>query len=168
MTGTRYRIFETEYPHFLTCTIVGWLPVFTRPETVGSVLECWRFLQEKRDFRAGGTTLTMEAKGVRAKNEVYIARKLHDRKLQRALLHFFKPENYFEVREALIQAGRADLIGGGCEALIPAQPPKEALTARSQKANQAARGDYVHTIPKPARLKGYRPARKTARRRDRR
>jgi uncharacterized radical SAM protein YgiQ len=102
------------------------------------------------------------------KNEVFIARKLHDRKLQRALLQFFKPENYFEVREALIQAGRADLVGGGCDALIPANPPKEALTARRQKANQAARGDYVHTIPGPKKRNGYRPARKTARRRDRR
>ena len=44
-----------------------------------------------------------------------------DRKLQRALMQFFKPENYFEVREALIQAGRGDLIGG-CDGLIPAQP----------------------------------------------
>jgi uncharacterized radical SAM protein YgiQ len=101
------------------------------------------------------------------KQKVFIARKLHDRKLQRALLQFFKPENYFEVREALIQAGRADLIGGGCDALIPAQPPKEALTARRVKANEAARGEYVHTIPKPKRLYGYRPGRKSARRRDR-
>ncbi len=38
--------------------------------------------------------------------EVYIARHLRDRKMQRALLQFFKPENYFEVREALIEAGR--------------------------------------------------------------
>ena len=34
MTRSRYRIFETEYPYFLTNTIVGWLPVFTRPEAV--------------------------------------------------------------------------------------------------------------------------------------
>ena len=32
---------------------------------------------------------------------VFIAKHLRDRKLQRALLQFFKPENYFEVREAL-------------------------------------------------------------------
>ncbi len=31
---------------------------------------------------------------------VYIAKHLRDRKLQRALLQFFKPENYFEVRQA--------------------------------------------------------------------
>src|SRR5690349_19864530 len=69
--------------------------------------------------------------------EVYIARGLRDRKMQRALMQFFKPENYFQVREALIQAGRTDLIGGGCDALIPAQPPKEALAARRERANEA-------------------------------
>src|SRR5207344_520604 len=34
------------------------------------------------------------------KQEVHIARNLRDRKMQRALLQFFKPENYFEVRKA--------------------------------------------------------------------
>jgi Domain of unknown function (DUF3362) len=67
--------------------------------------------------------------------EVYIARNLNDRKMQRALLQFFKPENYFEVRKALETVGRTDLIGGGCDELIPAQPPKEALTARRNNAN---------------------------------
>ncbi len=96
--------------------------------------------------------------------EVYVARQLRDRKLQRALLQFFKPENYFEVRKALEQAGRTDLIGGGCDALIPAQPPKEALQARRQRANEVGRGEYVHTIPNPGKKRGYRPGRKTARR----
>ncbi len=58
---------------------------------------------------------------------VYTARNLSDRKMQRALLQFFKPENYFEVRKALLAAGRGDLIGSGCDPLIPAQPPKAAL-----------------------------------------
>jgi hypothetical protein len=92
-----------------------------------------------------------------SKQEVYVARALRDRKLQRALLQFFKPENYFEVRKALEEAGRTDLIGNGCDALIPAQPPKEALARRRDNANQAVRGDHVHTIPK----RGYRPRRKT-------
>ena len=42
------------------------------------------------------------------------------------------------VREALIQANRADLIGTGCDCLIPAQPPKEAIEARRRRANEAA------------------------------
>jgi len=95
--------------------------------------------------------------------EVHVARQLRDRKLQRALLQYFKPENYFEVRNALEEAGRADLIGG-CEGLIPAQPPKEALRARREHANQAARGDHVHTVPNAGKGRGYRPGRTTARR----
>ena len=87
--------------------------------------------------------------------------------MQRALMQFFKPENYFEVRRALTEAGRTDLIGAGCDCLIPAQPPKEALKARQEQANQAIRGDHVHTVPNPARKKGYRPGRKTAGRQQR-
>ena len=54
MTRTRYRIFEPEYPYFMTCTIVGWLPVFTRPDAVDIILDSWRFLQREREFRLFG------------------------------------------------------------------------------------------------------------------
>ena len=43
--------------------------------------------------------------------------------------------------------------------------------ARREKANEAVRGEYVHTIPQPkqpGKSRGYRPERKTAKRRDRR
>jgi uncharacterized radical SAM protein YgiQ len=81
------------------------------------------------------------------KKPVYIAKQLRDRKLQRALLQFFKPENYFEVREALMKAGRQDLIGDGCDSLIPSRPPKEAIERRREDANKRFAGNYVHTIP---------------------
>ena len=44
---------------------------------------------------------------------VYVAKGGRERRLQRALLQFFKPENYADVREALEEAGRHDLIGDG-------------------------------------------------------
>ena len=106
---------------------------------------------------------------------VYVARNLRDRKLQRSLLQFFKPENYFEVRRALEAAGRQDLIGEDCDSLIPSQPPKEALAARRAEANRDARpaadeapnnrlGDRgQQSKPGP----GYRPKRKSSRRRTR-
>src|SRR5438874_442052 len=113
--------------------------------------------------RAGDVATCMYYTGIDpfTKEEVYVARHLKDRKLQRALLQFFKPENYFEVRRALEQAGRRDLISSGCDALIPAEPPIEALRARMERANEATRGEYVHTIPGRTRSKGYRPGRKT-------
>jgi len=50
MTRTRYRIFETDYPYFMTWTIVGWLPVFTRREAVDVIFDSWRYLQRERQF----------------------------------------------------------------------------------------------------------------------
>ncbi|HVJ81604.1 MAG TPA: YgiQ family radical SAM protein, partial [Planctomycetia bacterium] len=41
-----------------------------------------------------------------SKKPVVIAKQLKDRRFQRALLQYFKPENYFEVRSALLEAGR--------------------------------------------------------------
>ena len=108
--------------------------------------------------------------------EVYIAKGMRDRKLQRALMQFFKPENYFMVREALQKAGRQDLIGSGCDALIPTHPPRQAIEARRRLANGTAEGDHYHSIANPAKGEpvgerglpnaGYRPGRKTARRQD--
>jgi putative transposase len=54
MTRSRYRIFETEYPYFMTCTIVGWLPVFTRPEAAEIIYDSWRYLQRERNFKLFG------------------------------------------------------------------------------------------------------------------
>ena len=51
MTRTRYRIYETEYPYFITCTINSWLPVFTRQQAVDIIFNSWRFLQRERDLK---------------------------------------------------------------------------------------------------------------------
>ncbi len=69
--------------------------------------------------------------------QVYVAKGLRDRKLRRAMMQFFKPENWFTVRESLIQAGRQDLIGNCCDCLIPAQPPWKAIEAHRRRGNDA-------------------------------
>ena len=97
---------------------------------------------------------------------VYVAKQLRDRKLQRALLQFFKPENYFEVREALQKAGRQDLIGEGCDCLIPSRPPREAIQRRRQDANERFRGDFVHTIPGDTGGQGKKRSRRQSRHRS--
>jgi radical SAM superfamily enzyme YgiQ (UPF0313 family) len=56
-------------------------------------------------------------------DEVYVARGARQRRLQRALLQYFMPENYDDVRLALEEAGRADLIGDRPHCLISARGP---------------------------------------------
>lgn len=99
------------------------------------------------------------------KKEVFVAKHLRERKVQKALLQFFKPDNYFEVRKALEDAGRQDLIGSGCDALIPDRPPREAYLKRREQANRDVREAFVHQ-PRVV-SKGYRPKRATAVRRKR-
>jgi uncharacterized radical SAM protein YgiQ len=86
---------------------------------------------------------------------VKITKGLRDRRMQRALLQFFKPENYFEVRRALEQAGRHDLIGSGCDCLIPERPPREALDRKRSEATraftEATSGDHLRGGPATGR-----------------
>ncbi|MBO4452873.1 MAG: YgiQ family radical SAM protein [Clostridia bacterium] len=69
--------------------------------------------------------------------EVYVARDYHEKQLQRALLQFSRPANADLVREALIKAGRQDLIGRGGDCLVP---PENALkrSFRSEKGRKAS------------------------------
>ncbi len=88
--------------------------------------------------------------------EVYVAKTATERRIQRALLQFWKPENYADVRRALEQLDRTDLIGNDPDCLIPSRPPALPKTSRKGKAGRASTDN-----PSPA----YRPHRKTARRR---
>jgi putative transposase len=54
MGRSRYVITEPDKPHFLTCTVLEWLPVFTRPETVQIVLDCWSYQREHQGLRLYG------------------------------------------------------------------------------------------------------------------
>jgi radical SAM superfamily enzyme YgiQ (UPF0313 family) len=108
---------------------------------------------------------------------VKVAKRVRERQTQRALMQFFEPRNWFVVRKALLDAGRADLIGEGRECLIPSRPPPEAIEARRRDADVdvdpdavPAPGDatYVHADDAgTARSVGYRPHRRGAPKRRR-
>ena len=55
--------------------------------------------------------------------KIFTALNERDKKMQKALLHFHKPENYKLVKEALILSNRKDLIGNNRECLIKQNPP---------------------------------------------
>ena len=46
MGRSRYKIVDPKLPHFVTCTVLHWIPVFTRPDTVDIVLESLRYLMK--------------------------------------------------------------------------------------------------------------------------
>jgi len=54
MARNRYVILEADKPHFLTCTIVEWLPVFTRPDSVQILLDSWTHQRQADGLRLFG------------------------------------------------------------------------------------------------------------------
>lgn len=55
----------------------------------------------------------------RTGEKVFVCRNPHEKEMQRALIQYRDPLNYDLVKEALLKAGRADLIGFGEKCLIP-------------------------------------------------
>lgn len=59
----------------------------------------------------------------RTMEKVYVPTEPHEKAMQRALIQYRNPKNYYLVREALQKAHREDLIGSGPKCLIRPVPP---------------------------------------------
>lgn len=60
----------------------------------------------------------------RTMEKVYVPTDPHEKAMQRALIQYRDPKNYYLVKEALLKAHREDLIGSGPKCLIRAIPPR--------------------------------------------
>ena len=71
---------------------------------------------------------------------VYVATDYHEKQLQRALLQFNRPQNADLVREALIKAGRQDLIGYGPDCLVRPESGKKQPKAPIDRTRKPQNG----------------------------
>jgi len=78
--------------------------------------------------------------------EVYVPRDPHEKAMQRALIQYRDPANYDLVKEALLRAGRENLIGFGEKCLIP--PRKMEKTGGKQTGKQAGKQPEKQTARK--------------------
>lgn len=78
--------------------------------------------EQVQDFYPTPSTLStvMYATGIDPRNgsRVYICKNPHEKNMQRALIQYRDPQNYKLVKEALVKAGREDLIGFDKKCLI--------------------------------------------------
>ena len=63
---------------------------------------------------------------------VYVTTNPHEKAMQRALIQFRNPENYDLVKEALLKAGRQDLIGFDKHCLIPPRKLSQGFSHRKK------------------------------------
>ncbi|MDR0870200.1 MAG: YgiQ family radical SAM protein [Planctomycetaceae bacterium] len=63
-------------------------------------------------------------------------KRLRERRQQKALLMYYEPANYFDVKSALLEAGRGDLIGNGPDCLIKKEVTKSEAFRRSSRVRR--------------------------------
>ncbi len=112
--------------------------------------------EQVQDFYPTPSTIStcMYYTGVdpRTMEPVYVPRNPHEKAMQRALIQYRRPENYELVREALLKAGRRDLIGFGSKCLIP--PRKMPPRGGAGTGNKAKSGTAVNAGRKEGRKSG--------------
>ncbi|CCX85462.1 uPF0313 protein COPCOM_02917 [Clostridium sp. CAG:590] len=97
--------------------------------------------EQVQDFYPTPSTIStcMYYTGVdpRTMEPVYVPKNPHEKAMQRALIQYRLPENYDLVKEALLKAGRKDLIGFDEKCLIP--PRKMRYEDRKNERKNAGR-----------------------------
>ena len=68
--------------------------------------------------------------------KVYVPFRLRERRQQKALLMYDDPNSYHDIKTALKESGREDLIGTGADCLIASYPPKSLSMRRSSRVKR--------------------------------
>ncbi len=88
----------------------------------------------------------------RTMTSIHVTRTAHEKAMQRALLQFRRPANHALVREALLRAGREDLIGFGHGYLVPPYTRSAPKAERTDGKSGSAKAPH-----KPSASTGARP-----------
>ena len=98
----------------------------------------------------------------RTMEKVYVPTDPHEKAMQRALIQYRNPKNYYLVREALLTAHREDLIGSGPKCLIRAVPPRPEKTSAPPPKTTPKGKAPAHTGKSVAPSRSKSPASKPA------
>ena len=105
MGRSHYKICDEQAPHFLTCTVLNWMPLFTRPQTTDIILEALSHRQEQDGWKVYGYVILenhlhmiVQAENLLAelpRFKSYTARKLIDHLTERHAEHLLKQLAFF-------------------------------------------------------------------------
>ena len=128
MGRSRYQIYDNQAPHFLTCTVLNWIPLFTRPQTVNIILEALNYRQQEKSWKVYGYVvlenhLHLVAQAENLQQEVahfksFTARKLidylqecHVERILKQLAYFRKGHKHDREYQLWEEGSHPELIG---------------------------------------------------------
>ena len=51
MGRSQYKIYELTHPHFITFTILHWIPIFTNTKSVSIIIDSLKYLQKSDNLK---------------------------------------------------------------------------------------------------------------------
>ena len=98
----------------------------------------------------------------RTMERVYVPTDPHEKAMQRALIQYRNPKNYYLVLEALQKAHREDLIGSGPKCLVRAVPPRKQTAPPPKPLSKKAPPKKPAPAKKPAKAPAKKPVARQA------
>lgn len=144
MGRSRYKIFEPDQPHFLTCTVLHWIPIFTRQESVQIILDSLAFLRESDGLKIHAyVILENHLHLVAQSDDLVITLKSFKSYTARRLLDLLKANNVTTVLDQLAFYKKAHKKETEYQLWQEGYQPKQILSAEIMREKI----DYIHQNP---------------------
>ena len=163
MGRSRYKIYEPTYPHFITCTIIHWLPIFTRKESVQIIIDCIKFLQEKDNLKIYAYVIlenhlhmvvpskdlhkTMQSfKQYTAKQILEMLKKENVKTILEQMM-FYKKANHREKTYQVWEEGYQPKLIQDDKTMSEPHSPKSKIMGEDCEKNFVQKINYIHNNP---------------------
>ncbi len=144
MGRSRYKIYEPTAPHFITCTILHWIPIFTRTATTDIIFASLKYLQESDNLKVHAYVILENHLHLIAQSDD-IAKSMAKFKsfTAREIINYLKKENAKTVLEQLAFYKKAHKVSSDFQLWQEGIQPKQIQSEKMMRD----RINYIHNNP---------------------
>ncbi len=144
MGRSRYKVYEPTAPHFITCTILHWIPIFTRTATTDIIFASFKHLQKSDKLKIYAYVILENHLHLVAESDD-IAKSMAKFKsfTAREIINYLKKENVKTILEQLAFYKKAHKTTSEFQLWQEGIQPKQILSEKMMRE----RINYTHNNP---------------------
>ena len=144
MGRSRYKIYEPTYPHFVTFTILNWIPIFTNRDSVDIVINSMKHLQEHDNLKIYAyVILENHIHAVMQSNDLPQTIQKFKRDTAKYIIELLKEKNIKTILEQLAFYKKADKKDSQHQLWQEGYQPKLILSDKMMREKI----EYIHNNP---------------------
>jgi len=144
MGRSRYKVYEPTIPHFITCTILHWIPIFTRTQTTDIIFQSLKYLQKSDNLKIHAYVILENHLHLIVQSD-NIAKSMAKFKsfTAREIINYLKKENAKSILEQLAFYKKAHKTGSEFQLWQEGIQPKQIISEQMM----LERINYIHNNP---------------------